>query len=409
MKPKRVLLSALALAALGWLGLVSISFLRTLVALSDFNVPVAASGVTDTKPSLATAADTASSFDSSTEAEANDGAHDFETSRIPQSVLSYPDTRPATLSDLAGHGPDACRQHWEGMNELRCLRLSERANGILPPESDQDDTQVRMVLIDAAHGNDVSNPSSGDTLRQFLQHWGYATRELEGAIESGSLDEVDVFMSYLPLKLGGPQSAFESSTVLPAFTPDEAANVKSWVERGGSLFLVIDHAPFAGAAWPLTALFGIETSNGYVVDKQAVPYVTSRAVAISAITFSRENGSLAEHVVTRGINGTERVELIGAYSGAAFRLPRRAVSVLTLGDNVVSLMPERPSDELAEHTPTESVAGWSMGGLLRVGEGRVAIFGEDGIPLKVALWTPPALVVDNIQLTKNVFGWLTED
>lgn len=48
-----------------------------------------------------------------------------------------------------------------------------------------------------------------------------------------------------------------------AFTKEEIAALKNWVERGGSLLLIADHMPFPGAAGDLAKAFEVEFSNGY--------------------------------------------------------------------------------------------------------------------------------------------------
>ena len=46
---------------------------------------------------------------------------------------------------------------------------------------------------------------------------------------------------------------------------DEIKAVKKWVNDGGSLFLIADHMPCAGAAKDLAAEFGFEFTNGFVL------------------------------------------------------------------------------------------------------------------------------------------------
>lgn len=48
-----------------------------------------------------------------------------------------------------------------------------------------------------------------------------------------------------------------------AFTKTEIEVVKKWVKDGGSLFLIADHMPMAGAAKDLAAEFGFEFTNGF--------------------------------------------------------------------------------------------------------------------------------------------------
>lgn len=50
----------------------------------------------------------------------------------------------------------------------------------------------------------------------------------------------------------------------PAFTKAEVEEVRAWVERGGSLLLIADHAPFGEAASPLAEALGVTMHKGFV-------------------------------------------------------------------------------------------------------------------------------------------------
>lgn len=65
------------------------------------------------------------------------------------------------------------------------------------------------------------------------------------------------------------------------------------------------------------------------------------------------------------------------FGGSALRLPEGGISVLPLSEDAVSRTvsnPGRPG--LGETLETKRVAGWSQGGLLKYGKGRVAMLGE---------------------------------
>jgi len=48
-----------------------------------------------------------------------------------------------------------------------------------------------------------------------------------------------------------------------AFTEAECDAVRDWVQAGGSLLLITDHAPFGSAAESLAKRFGVDMSKGY--------------------------------------------------------------------------------------------------------------------------------------------------
>jgi hypothetical protein len=199
----------------------------------------------------------------------------------------------------------------------------------------------------------------------------------------------------------------------------EIETLHAWVQRGGSLLWVFDHMPMPGAAQELAAAFGIEVSNGNAIDARALRTIDGKAVERAGrVVFSRAERSLADDPVTNGRGWSERIDAVVSDGGSAFRLPSQARSLLTLGPTFVSLLPT-VAWEFSEATPAENVAGWSQGGLLRVGAGRVAVFGDGSL-----LMTPemaaslrsekyfsagvfPASFDENPKLLINVMHWLS--
>src|SRR2546421_237497 len=56
----------------------------------------------------------------------------------------------------------------------------------------------------------------------------------------------------------------------PAFTDEECDEVRDWVRGGGALLLVVDRAPFNGAADTLAKRFNVDLSKGPAVDQAHV-------------------------------------------------------------------------------------------------------------------------------------------
>jgi len=188
---------------------------------------------------------------------------------------------------------------------------------------------------------------------------------------------------------------------------NEINALDEWVRQGGSLFLVLDIFPFPGAIEPLTARFGIEVSNGFAVDARKLPKNPDSIGPAGELFFRRSDGTLADHPVTNGRDSTERVDAIASIFGSAFRLPPGAQSLFTFGPSSVSLLTD-VAWEFSADTPRESIEGWSQGGLLRVGKGRLAIFGESGIlqphgPRFDELYPN----VQNAEFILNAFRWLS--
>ena len=96
--------------------------------------------------------------------------------------------------------------------------------------------------------------------------------------------------------------------------------------------------------------------------------------------------------------------------GAALRLPPEGQPLLTLGMSWVSLQPEVPHD-FDEDTPWQPIGGWCQGGVLQVGQGRIAAFSDSGIlanPNGVATAGPPwdSYQRQNPHLFLNTLRWL---
>ena len=279
-----------------------------------------------------------------------------------------------------------------------------------------------LVLIDAAHHN-VYRAANRASIIEFLEKDGYRVRELlRGRFDRESLDGVQIIIienalsaqNALP-SIPPTEAELAEAWRLPtpsAFAPEEIAILSEWVAMGGALLLDFDHMPMSGAAQELAEAFGIEVSNGYAVDERSLLGVTGEHVGrAGSVVFRRVDHTLAEHAVTDGRSLAERVDSAATYIGSAFRLPPQGRSLLTLGPSFVSLLPD-VAWEFSEATPRQDIAGWSQGGVLRVGRGRLAVFSEHGILVTPDMVANPAKAgknpqVQNPQLLLNVLHWLS--
>src|SRR5206468_2366506 len=84
---------------------------------------------------------------------------------------------------------------------------------------------------------------------------------------------------------------------------------------------------------------------------------------------------LQESAVTRGRADSEKLTKVTTFTGSAFKPPKDATPVLVFAANSVSVErkagPGIPPEE--RRVP---IAGWCQGAVLKVGRGRVAVFGE---------------------------------
>jgi len=152
--------------------------------------------------------------------------------------------------------------------------------------------------------------------------------------------------------------------VYSAFKQSEIAAIKNWVENGGSLFLIVDHHPFAGASKDLAMEFGFELFNGHAEDFSQ----------ISQDIFHRANGTLGSNVITDGRDISEKVDSIKTFSGAALKLPEDASPILTFDGDWEQWLPEVAWD--FSNIESESIEGLSQGAFKRFGNGKIVVFGD---------------------------------
>lgn len=259
------------------------------------------------------------------------------------------------------------------------------------------------IAIDEAHHNFHTVDGRYRPFAELLRRDGYRVEGFRTPLSADALVRVDALVIANPLH---ERNTDDWSLPTPsAYTPDEIAALRDWVESGGSLFLIADHMPFPGATMELARAFGVEFSNGYA--RPARQRVPGRAD-----TFERSTG-LVESGVTRGRADDENVTSVATFGGSAFRAPEGATAILVFGPNSVSYETER-APGITPGAPTVAIEGWYQGALLTVGDGRVAVFGEAAMFSAQRAWperrpmgmnAPEAR--QNYQLLLNVMHWLT--
>jgi len=210
----------------------------------------------------------------------------------------------------------------------------------------------------------------------------------------------------------------EETIARSAFTRREIEAVWDWVQAGGSLFLIADHAPFGGAAAELAARLGVDMSQGYTSDSlQAAFGMQSQTF----IEFTREAGSLGEHPVTNGRSEEERIDKIVAFTGQSLRGPKGSTSLMRLSDAAIDVpaaaMRDRGNTEAIRRAAV-SAKGRSMGVAFPLGKGRVVVLAEAGMLTAQVVRTPDGRLLkfgmnrpgnENQQFALNTVRWLARE
>ena len=266
-------------------------------------------------------------------------------------------------------------------------------------------TDHPRVLVDAAHDNASTINVAGRywPFGRLLRADGYAVAEnrkpftlenLAGArvlviANASGAPKPQILGFNLPVKTDKKRSD-------PAFTPAEILAVRTWVEGGGSLLLIADHAPFGESAAALGMAFGVTMHRGFT----EVPNESS-----DPLLFSRENGRLPEHPIVNGTRREEIVRRVMTFTGQSLDGPPGATTLLRLPETAMEYVPVE-GDSLAAVS-----AGSAQGLAFEFGRGRVVVLGEaamltaqthKGVPF--GMNTPDN---DNRQFALNTMRWLS--
>lgn len=257
------------------------------------------------------------------------------------------------------------------------------------------------VVVDQAHHNFHTAEGRYQPFAALLRRDGFRVEGLSKTLSVEGLKGVDLLVVANALH---ERNVEDWNPPNPsAFDVAEIKAVRNWVEQGGSLFLIVDHMPFPGAAGDLARALGFTFSNGFAVRGPADrpgPFVFDTATG------------LGEGPATLGRGPADRVTRVVTFTGSAFQPPKGALPVLTLGREHVSLEPDR-AWEFTPSTRRVPMDGWSQGALLHLGKGRLAVFGEAAMftaqeagPARVKVGMNAPEADQNARLLLNVVHWL---
>ena len=261
--------------------------------------------------------------------------------------------------------------------------------------------QGPVVLIDEAHFNFHTVDGRYLPFANLLRRDGYDVRGSKAPFSKISLSVGKILV--IANALAEKNKDQWKLPTPSAFTAEEVAAVKEWVQNGGSLFLIVDHMPFPGAAGELAKAFGITIVNGYAYD----PNVQEPMV------FSLANRMLKPHAILNGRNDSEKIDSVATFTGSAFKIEGKADPLLVFGSTAVSAI-TATAGQVTKDTPREPVGGWFQGAVMRFGKGRIAIFGEAAMfsaqlsgPNKNPMGMNAPVASKNPQFLLNVMHWLS--
>ncbi|GAF95871.1 unnamed protein product, partial [marine sediment metagenome] len=153
-----------------------------------------------------------------------------------------------------------------------------------------------IVWIDESHNNIVATRGRYEPFVEVLLRDGYVVKAFRTLFSDNSLAEVEVLVIGNALH---SRNVDDWSLPTPsAFTDVEITAIHRWISEGGTLLLLADHMPIAGAASDLAMVFGITFINGFVEDPDTW----------DPIEFHRDDGTLMDHAITRGGGKHEAID-----------------------------------------------------------------------------------------------------
>ena len=199
------------------------------------------------------------------------------------------------------------------------------------------------VLIDGGHGNLHTEETGFAPFAALLRNDGFRVGGLRERLTLEALANVDVLVIVNAENPAGGS----------AFTAEEVAAVRTFVEQGGALLLIADHIPYPDSAAALATAFGVTLQNNFAdYDGEEI--------------FTRSNGGLTEDPLLAGIDS------IATFSGSTMETSDpQARPLLRLWPGWTVQTPS--GDGLSPERPAGNVL---QGVALERGKGRVAVFGE---------------------------------
>jgi hypothetical protein len=231
-----------------------------------------------------------------------------------------------------------------------------------------------IVIIDEAHHNFHTASGRFRPFAQLLERDGFVTRSNTARFDSATLSGVRVLVIANAVAERNREQAAWRLPVASAFDAGEVKAVAAWVKRGGSLLLIADHMPFAGAADSLASALGVFFANGFAIP----PFGPDTLTGDYPIVFRRSDGSLAAHAIIDGRARAERVDSIVSFTGTAFRLGadvKQGAALMRLPRDTRVKLPIQ-AWQFSDTTPEIRGDGLLQGAAFALGRGRVAVFGE---------------------------------
>lgn len=217
------------------------------------------------------------------------------------------------------------------------------------------------LVLDEAHSNFHTLDGRYLAFGKMAKGIGFQVGPLRTEFTDASLRDVKVLVIANALNARNANNKWTLPTP-SAFTANEIAAVRRFIEAGGGLLLVADHMPFAGAAEDLGRAIGVQFANGYAFESYAPD-------AVSIVTYRQKEGLMSP------LSTPKIVDSIVAFTGSAFRLMGEGLPLMKLPKETRIWMPTT-AWVFGDSVASVHGDGWLQGAAINIGRGRVVVLGE---------------------------------
>jgi hypothetical protein len=288
-----------------------------------------------------------------------------------------------------------------------------------------------QVCIDGAHFNFHTEEGRYKPFAELLRGDGYRVKGVGAAFALDTLSECQILV--IANAVSERNSTDRSPPHDSAFSKQEIEALLAWIRDGGAFLLIVDHAPYPGAASDLAGLLGIHMLDAFASSSKEAPGAlvvfgapdivdeTKWQQFVKAMGFTEEHlrrilshpGTLAQHPIVEGRSPRERITSVVTFQGQAFYPSSRIEPILVFGSRAAAMIPLGREFKPEEY-PLFSVSGWLQGGASRLGKGRVVILGEAAMctaqvagPQRLPAGINAPVAAQNAQFCLNVLHWLS--
>jgi hypothetical protein len=254
------------------------------------------------------------------------------------------------------------------------------------------------IYIDEGHNNFHTKEGRYKPFTNLLVKDGYLVKSLAGEFDSKKLEGIKILVIANPLHAVNVNRL--SLPTPSAYTEKEIHEIIEWVNKGGSLFLIVDHMPWPGATESLASAFEFKFYNGFTLN------------VVNPSYFLSSNGTIVQNVITAGRNNSEKVTIIPNTEGQAFKIPTDATPILLFDKSSLMLLPDT-AWSFHSKTPLMNIKGWSQSAYKIQGKGRIVVNGEAsmfsaqiGQPGNRKMGMNRDDAPDNYKLLLNIIHWL---